>query len=148
MKQLNFPQYEFKLRKSGDGFQILDEFRKKWIVLTPEEWVRQHVLRWLVVEKLYPAGLIAVEKRISINGAERRFDAVVFDRDSRPQIIVECKAPEVKITEDVFDQTARYNLNVKAAILLITNGLNHYCCVMDHENQKYTFLKELPQFTE
>lgn len=148
MKQLNFPAYEFKLKKSGDGFQILDEFRKKWISLTPEEWVRQHTLRWIVTAKLYPAGLIAVEKRITINGMERRFDAVVFDRESNPLIIVECKAPEVRITEEVFDQAARYNLNVNAAFMLITNGLTHYCCKMDHANQAYSFLKELPEYTE
>lgn len=116
--------------------------------MTPEEWVRQHTLRWIVTAKLYPAGLIAVEKRITINGMERRFDAVVFDRESNPLIIVECKAPEVRITEEVFDQAARYNLNVNAAFMLITNGLTHYCCKMDHANQAYSFLKELPEYTE
>lgn len=148
MKQLNFPGYEFKLRKSGEGFQILDEFRKKWIALTPEEWVRQHTLRWIVKEKLYPAGLIAVEKSILINGVEQRFDAVVFNRESEPSVIIECKAPEVKITEEVFDQIARYNMKVMAPLLLITNGLTHYCCVMNHEQKSYNFLKELPAYKE
>jgi type I site-specific restriction endonuclease len=148
VKQLNFPRYEFKLRKSGDGFQILDEFRKKWVALTPEEWVRQHTLRWIITEKLYPAGLIAVEKSILINGMEQRFDAVVFNRASEPAVIIECKAPEVKITEEVFDQVARYNMKVMAPFLLITNGLTHYCCVMDHEGKSYSFLKELPSYKE
>jgi type I site-specific restriction-modification system R (restriction) subunit len=146
VKQLNFPSYDFKIRKSANGFEILDDVRKKWVVLTPEEWVRQHTIRWLISEKNYPAGLIAIERQILINGVSNRFDAVVFDRNASPLIVVECKAPEVEINEAVFDQAARYNMNVNASMLLITNGISHYCCTINHQEQTYQFLKDLPKY--
>jgi type I site-specific restriction-modification system R (restriction) subunit len=148
VNQLNFPHYDFKIRKTEKDFEIFDDFRKKWVVVTPEEWVRQHVLKWLVEEKKYPSGLLAVEKQININGLSRRFDAVIFDIHAKPMVIIECKAPEVKITEEVFDQIARYNLVVNAEYLLITNGLRHYCCRIDHAQQSYSFLKELPDYNK
>lgn len=146
MSELNFPNYAFKLRTGTTSREIFDVVRKKWIVLTPEEWVRQHVVRWLGEQKKYPVSLMAVEKQIKINGLQRRCDIICYDQQLTPLVIVECKAPEVKITQDVFDQAARYNLVVGAKYFLLTNGLQHYCCEMDSVKQEWHFLKELPAY--
>lgn len=116
------------------------------MVLTPEEWVRQHFATFLVKEKNYPLTLIAIEKQLTINNLQKRSDILIFNTLGKPEIIVECKAPNVKITQDTFDQIARYNLKLKANFLVVTNGIQHFYCKMDFENQTYLFLKELPNY--
>lgn len=144
MKELNFPHYSFRLKASENKTLIFDIVRKKHVVLTPEEWVRQHVIHFLHTEKKYPLSLMAVEKQVKVNSLTQRTDVVVYNREGKPYIIVECKAPSVAISQGTFDQIARYNLELDAPFLLVTNGLNHYHCMMDHANQSYVFLQELP----
>ncbi len=144
MQPLNFDRYKFRFKNSENKTAIFDEIRKKFVILTPEEWVRQHVVHYLMVEKKYPKSLINVEKLLKINGMTRRYDVVVFNNDGSILILVECKAPHIKISQETFDQIARYNLTMQAAYLMITNGDNHYFCQMDYENQKYIFMQDLP----
>lgn len=144
MQKLNFPEYSFRFKNSENKVLIFDEIRKKFVVLTPEEWVRQHVIKFLLQEKKYPKSYINVEKNIKINGLTKRYDVVVFNPNGSIFLLVECKAPEVSITQNVFDQIARYNLKLNAQHLMVTNGLNNYFCLMDFLNEKYIFLKELP----
>jgi len=146
MQKLNFPTYNFRFKNNENKVAIFDEIRKKFIILTPEEWVRQHVVQFLLEEKKYPKSLINVEKVLKINGLTKRYDGVVFNTDGSIFLLVECKAPKVKITQTTFDQIARYNMTLKATYLMVTNGLNHYFCLMDFENESYVFLKELPEF--
>jgi hypothetical protein len=146
MQKLNFQQYDFRFKNSENKVSIFDEIRKKFIILTPEEWVRQHVVQFLLEEKKYPKSLINVEKVLKVNGLRKRYDAVVFNPDGSIQVLVECKAPEVKISQATFDQIARYNMTMKAKFLMVTNGLNHYFCQMDFENEKYLFLSQLPDY--
>ncbi|OWP79983.1 restriction endonuclease subunit R, partial [Flavobacterium covae] len=120
--------------------------RKKFIMLTPEEWVRQNVIRFLLEEKKYPKSCINVEKLIKINDLIKRYDIVVFQPNGSIFLLIECKAPEVKISQQTFDQIARYNLVLNAQYLMVTNGLNHYFCKMDFENEKYIFLHNLPEY--
>jgi len=147
LQKLNFPSYSFRFKNSENKVLIFDEIRKKFVALTPEEWVRQHVVKFLFEEKKYPKSYINVEKNIKINGLTKRYDIVIFNPDGSIFLLVECKAPEVSITQNVFDQIARYNLKLNAQYLMVTNGLNNYFCQMDFENEKYIFLKELPLFT-
>lgn len=148
MQQLNFPSYSFRLKNSENKVAIFDEIRKKFILLTPEEWVRQHVVSFLIKEKNYPKSYINVEKLIKINDINKRYDIVVYQPDGTIFLLVECKAPEVAITQNTFDQIARYNLTLKANYLMVTNGLNHYFCQMDFEKEQYVFLKDVPDFGE
>lgn len=147
MVPLNFPEYRFRFKNSENKLHIFDAIRKKFVVLQPEEWVRQHVIRFLMQEKHYPASHIAVEKEISINNTRKRYDVVVFNPDGSIAVIVECKAPGIAVTQGTFDQIARYNLSVQATFLMVTNGRNHYFCQMDYKNERYIFLKELPGYT-
>lgn len=147
MKKLNFPVYSFRFKNSENKVSIFDEIRKKFILLTPEEWVRQHVIQFLLQEKKYPKSLINVEKLIKINDLNKRYDGVVFQPNGEIFLLIECKAPEVPISQHTFDQIARYNLVLKAKYLMVTNGMNHYFCQMDFENEKYVFLKELPEYS-
>jgi predicted type IV restriction endonuclease len=144
MQKLNFPAYDFRFKNSENKVAIFDDIRKKFVILTPEEWVRQHVVQYLLIEKKYPKSWINVEKVLKINGLTKRYDVVVFNADGSILILVECKAPEVKISQTTFDQIARYNLTMKAQYLMVTNGQNHYFCQMDFEKEQYLFLKELP----
>lgn len=146
MQKLNLPSYTFKLKSNEKHTLIFDNLRKKYLVLTPEEWVRQHYVQYLVQEKNYPVSLIALEKQLTINNLKKRTDIVVYNKDGQPEIIVECKAPHIKISQDTFDQIARYNLQLKAKYLIVTNGLEHYYCSMDFENENYQFLKEIPSY--
>jgi hypothetical protein len=146
MLKLNFPTYTFRFKNSENKVSIFDEIRKKFIILTPEEWVRQHVVHYLINEKKYPKSLINVEKVLTINKLRKRYDVVVFNPDGTIHILVECKAPEVKISQATFDQIARYNMTMKARFLNVTNGLSHYYCQMDFENEKYEFLHSLPDY--
>ena len=147
MQNLNFPTYSFRFKNSENKVSIFDEIRKKFILLTPEEWVRQHVVQFLLQDKKYPKSYINVEKLIKINDLSKRYDGVVFQPNGDIFLLIECKAPEVPISQQTFDQIARYNLVLKAKYLMVTNGLNHYFCQMDFENEKYVFLKELPEYS-
>tara|TARA_R100001369_G_scaffold90003_1_gene128363 strand:+ start:1924 stop:2364 length:441 start_codon:yes stop_codon:yes gene_type:complete len=144
MHQLNFPKYQFRFKSSENKTLIFDEIRKKFIILTPEEWVRQHVVQFLISEKKYPKSLINVEKQLKVKDTVKRYDVVVYNRDGNIFLIVECKAPSIPITQQTFDQIARYNLVANATYLMVTNGLEHYYCQMDYENEKYIFLRDLP----
>ena len=146
MQPLNFPNFTFRFKNSENKVSIFDEIRKKFIILTPEEWVRQHVVRFLLEEKKYPISLINVEKRLRINGLTKRYDVVVFNKDGSILILIECKSIDIKISQVVFDQIARYNMTLKSEYLMVTNGLNHYFCKIDFENEKYVFLNDLPNF--
>src|SRR5699024_6448697 len=125
---------------------IFDVIRKKFILLQPEEWVRQHVVRYLMIQKKYPLSLINVEKVLTVNGLKKRYDVIVYNSDGSIQLIVECKAPTVPITQDTFDQIARYNSSLKGNFLMVTNGLQHYYCKMDYKEEKYIFRKEIPSY--
>lgn len=146
MQQLNFPSYSFRLKSSENKTLIFDIVRKKYVVLTPEEWVRQHVIHFLVEEKKYPLSLIAVEKQLKINSLNKRTDIIVFNKLGLHEIVIECKAPSIPVRQNTFDQIARYNLTLQSNYLMVTNGLEHYFCQMDLKNESYLFLKELPNY--
>jgi hypothetical protein len=148
MLKLNFPSYTFKIQETDKGNEIFDSIRKKYVAFTDEEWVRQHCIAYLINEKAYPASLIAVEKALVVNGLRKRTDIVVFGKDGTPKLIVECKASHIKITNDVFDQIARYNMTLKVNYLMVTNGLQHYCCLINHQEASYKFLEDVPDFGE
>ena len=142
--KLNLPKFNFKNRLVDNTIQIFDEVRKGYFKLTPEEWVRQHVINYLAYHKNYPIGLMQVEKLIKYNNLNTRADLIVNDRDFNPIVLVECKAPNVKISKDAFDQIAKYNFSLKAKYLFVTNGLKHYCCSINYANGKTEFLKDIP----
>ncbi len=146
MQKLNLPSCDFKLKSNEKQSLIFDKVRKKYVVLTPEEWVRQHFVSFLIREKKYPISLVAVEKQLKVHARTKRTDILVFDAAGGPHIIVECKAPSVKITQDTFDQIARYNLALNATYLIVTNGIGHIVCQMDHEQEKYVFLEKIPSY--
>ena len=146
MQALNLPNFSFRIKSNEKHTLIFDELRKKNIVLTPEEWVRQHFVKYLIEFKKYPASLIAIEKELTINTRKKRTDILIFGTDGLPNIIVECKAPHIKITQSTFDQIARYNLKLNANILIVTNGLQHYYCLLDTENKTYVFLEDIPEY--
>lgn len=150
MIPLNLPPFDIKLKKDAEGeILVYDFLRRKWLKLTPEEWVRQHFTHYLVEQKHYPAGLLANEVGININGNVRRCDTVLYDREGmRPRVIVEYKAPHVNITQEVFHQISSYNSVLRADYLFVSNGLHHYCCKLDYENNSMSYLKEVPDFKE
>lgn len=149
MEQLNLPLHILKKRISiKKKIEIFDEFRKRFVVLTPEEWVRQQFLWFLVESKQYPTSLIAVEKGLTWNRMQKRFDAVVHNKLGQPVMLLEFKSTNVQLEQKTFDQVAVYNLQLRVKYLLISNGLQHFCCLMDYEKRRYTFLKEIPDFTE
>lgn len=146
LAQLNLPKYDFRMANSQAGITIWDEFRKKHIVCTPEEWVRQNFLRYLIEEKAYPKGLIALEKLIKVNKKNKRFDALVHDKAGAPILLIEFKAPEVEITEKTFHQIAAYNSQLKVKYLIMSNGLQHIACQVDTSG--IHFFEEIPNFTD
>jgi len=146
MQPLNLPSYQFKVRQSGEHIQIFDSIRKKYVVLTPEEWVRQNFLQYLIVEKKYAASLIKIESGLKYNQLQKRMDVLVYDKQGIPHLIVECKAPDVKITQAAFDQIARYNMIFKVKYLVVTNGLQHFCCLMDYTTNAIHYLETIPEF--
>ena len=148
MIRLNLPEYPMKIEQEDDATWIFDPIRKKRVVLTPEEWVRQHFVQYLLHEKEVPQSLVRIEMGLRLNQLKKRGDIVVFDRSGRPVLIVECKAPDVKLDQKVFDQVARYNLALKVDYLIITNGLKHYCCRMDYPNHSYQFLESIPGYSQ
>lgn len=148
MHSLNLPAYAFKLEKRGNKPFIFDSFRKQWVVLTPEEWVRQHFLVWLAEQWGYPRGLMAVEAPLKYNSLSMRADAVVYARTGQAMMIIECKAPHVPITQQTFEQAARYNYNFNTRYLMLTNGMEHYCCMIDLQAKKLRFLENIPRYEE
>jgi len=148
MESLNLPTYSFNIKFQGQRKYIFDTLRKKYVLLTPEEWVRQNFLKFLTENKNYPASLIFVEMEFKLNTLSKRCDAVVFNRSGNPILIVECKAPSVKIDKLVFEQIARYNMQLKVDYLIVTNGLTHYCCKMNTQMNTYNFQDTLPDFSQ
>ena len=147
MQQLNLPRYAFKIKSIKNKYFIYDLVRKKEVVLTPEEWVRQHIVHFLIEEKRYPISLIALEKKLTLNGLTKRTDILVFNKKGAPEILIECKATNVQITQESFDQIARYNMKLNAKYLMVSNGIEHFYCVMDHANESYQFLRDIPSFS-
>jgi hypothetical protein len=147
MQALNLPVYEAKLRTSDGRSSIFDPIRRRYVALTPEEWVRQHFVNYLCYHKGYPQSLMANEVQIQLHNTRKRCDTVLYRRDLTPLMIVEYKAPEIEITQTVFDQIMRYNMVLKVAYLVVSNGMQHYCCRMDYEKQSYTFLPDIPDYT-
>jgi hypothetical protein len=143
---LNLPPYPFRITEREGQFFVFDEIRKKTLLITPEEWVRQHFVQYLVAQKKYPKSLIQLEGGLKLNGMSKRTDILVYNSSAEKLLLVECKAPTVKITQAVFDQIARYNMVHQVPLLVVTNGLEHFYCRIDFEQQKYLFLKELPDY--
>ena len=171
MQRLNLPEYQFNIKKKNrtnqvhcqaglnnaeeqtilseeDDFVILDTLRKRWVTLTPEEWVRQNFVRFLIEDRDFPAALMNNEISLTQNGIKRRCDTLVADRQGTPLVIVEYKAPSIEISQKTFDQIVRYNLVLQAKYLIVSNGLRHYCCKIDYEHNSYCFLEEIPCYSE
>lgn len=144
---LNLPNYPFKITQKDGLIFIFDEIRKKHLVLTPEEWVRQHFIRFLIDEKSFPSVLLQIEGGLSLNQTRKRSDILVYNNLGEKVMVIECKAPSVPITQATFDQAARYNSVYKTRWLVVTNGLNHYYAKIDHVNGKFLFVAELPNYT-
>ncbi len=145
---LNLPEYPLKVKKNGSRLSVFDRLRKRYVALTPEEWVRQHFVEYLIEAKQFPAALMANEVSLTQNGIKRRCDTLVADREGKPLVIVEYKSPEIEITQQVFDQIVRYNMVLHARYLMVSNGMTHYCCQIDYENNAYNFLSEIPCYEE
>ncbi len=148
MQKLNFPTYTFRFKNSENKRLIFDQIRKRFVVFQPEEWVRQNCIQYLNQEKKYPISLINVEKELKLNNLKKRYDIVVFNSDGTIHLIVECKSPKININQSTFDQIARYNMALKASYLMVTNGINHYYCQMDFEEERYQFLKDIPEYKQ
>lgn len=146
MQKLNLPQYPFRIKKEGDKTLIFDAVRRKFVIVTPEEWVRQHFIEYLKREKNYPASLMAVEKKVLVNGLQRRFDLLVYAKTGTPALIAEFKAPSVKITQETFDQAVRYNMALRVKYIVVSNGMQHFACEIDYEINSYRFLPEVPEY--
>ena len=146
MKTLNLPTYQFTIKEENKKTKIFDAIRKKFLVLTPEEWVRQHIVRFLVEEKGFPASLIAIEMGLKLNGLQKRADILVYSKSGQPILMVECKAPHIKIDQKVFDQIGRYNITFKLPYLLVTNGMEHFCAQIDFNSKDFSFLKDIPNY--
>ena len=146
MHKLNFPKFSFRFKNNENKVSIFDIIRKKFVILQPEEWVRQNCIHYLIDIKKFPISLINVEKELIINNLKKRYDIVVYKPDGSIHLLVECKSPKITINQETFDQIARYNLELKATYLMVTNGLNHYYCQMDFDNSRYIFLKDIPNY--
>lgn len=146
MYSLNLPTYEAKIRKNSNGLEIFDPLRRKYIALTPEEWVRQHFVNYLINYKNYPASLMANEAGIKLNSLTRRCDTVVYNNQLVPLMIVEYKESKVQITQNVFDQVVRYNTVLKVPYIVVSNGILHYCCRMNYEDQSFEYLTDIPEY--
>lgn len=149
MQPLNLPEIQYKSRTNSKGkVEVLDTIRNKYIVLTPEENVRQHFIHYLIQDKEFPASLMAVEKGLKVNHLQKRTDIVQYAKDGKPLVIIECKAPQIKINEDTFAQAAMYNIKMKVKYLIITNGIEHFCCKVNYQTHKLEYLKSIPNYNE
>ena len=146
MQELNLPKYEIRIGRKDGRLTIFDFLRRRYVALTPEEWVRQHFTHFLVEHKSYPQGLLANEVELSVGDKSLRCDSVLYDRELRPRMIVEYKAPHIKLTQKVFRQIATYNLLLHVDYLVVSNGIEHHCVKMDYENEKYLFLEDIPEY--
>ena len=146
MQELNLPKYEIRIGRKDGRLTIFDFLRRRYVALTPEEWVRQHFTHFLVEHKSYPQGLLANEVELSVGEKSLRCDSVLYDRELRPRMIVEYKAPHIKLTQKVFQQIVTYNLLLHVDYLVVSNGIEHHCIKMDYENEKYLFLEDIPEY--
>ena len=146
MLALNLPSFAIKIQQRDGKNMIFDALRKKYVALTPEEWVRQHFIHFLTHFKGYPKGLLANEIQLHLNGTKKRCDTVLYNKDLSARMIIEYKAPHIEITQAVFDQITRYNMVLKVDYLIVSNGINHYCCKIDYSTMSYTFLPEIPAY--
>lgn len=146
MPSLNLPYYAAKISEKDGKRSIYDVVRQKFVALTPEEWVRQHFVNYLITEKSYPKDLIANEVSLTLNGTSKRCDTVVYDRFLTPLMVIEYKAPHIEIKQSVFDQIVRYNIIMRVKYLVVSNGINHYCCQIDYDKNTYTFINGIPEY--
>jgi hypothetical protein len=146
MQELNLPFFEFNIKQEATHVSIFDVFRKKYVVLTPEEWVRQNFLQYLLQHKNYPISLIALEASLKYNKLKKRADILIYNKQGQPHMMIECKAPTIKISQDTFDQVARYNMIFKVKYLVVTNGMEHFCCEMNYSENTYLYLKTIPLY--
>lgn len=146
MQQLNLPAFDYRLQGTAEKPKIFDTLRRKYVALTPEEWVRQHFVHFLISQKGYPASLLANEVKMKVGEKTLRADSVLYDRTLQPQMAIEYKAPHIAITEKVFNQIAIYNMQLHVDYLIVSNGIQHFCCRMDYENQNYLFLEDIPDY--
>jgi type I site-specific restriction-modification system R (restriction) subunit len=146
MQTLNLPVYDFRFITRGEKISIFDTIRRRYVLLTPEEWVRQNFIQYLIREKNYPQSLMAVEKQVLLNGKQFRFDLVVYNRNGLPLLVAEFKAPDVKITQEAFDQVVRYNYTLQVEHVVVSNGLQHFACQIDYRNNSFSYLEEIPEF--
>jgi len=146
MLLLNLPKYETKIATRDGKKVIFDIIRRRYVALTPEEWVRQHFVHFLITHKGYPSALMANEVLLNLNGTKKRCDTVLYKRNLSARMIIEYKAPQIEITQAVFNQITNYNLVLKVDYLIVSNGISHYCCKMDYVNQTYTFLEDIPDY--
>lgn len=145
--EINLPPYEIKLREQDGKRQIFDFLRRKYVSLTPEEWVRQHFVNYLLNHKGYPKGLLANEVELRVGEKKLRCDTLLYNKGLQPQMIIEYKAPDIELTQRVFDQITVYNFLLRVDYLVVSNGRQHYCCRMDYEHRSYTFLQEIPAYS-
>ena len=146
MLELNLPPFDIRIATRNGRPSVFDRLRKKYVALTPEEWVRQHFINFLITEKEYPEALIANEIQVMLNGQQKRSDSVIYNRKGEPLVIIEYKAPDVAITQKVFDQIARYNIVLRVRYLIVSNGITHYCCQVDYDKQTIEYLPDIPNY--
>lgn len=146
MLSLNLPKIEVKITSNNGKYAIFDVLRRRYVALTPEEWVRQHFVHYLIHHKGYPQALMANEVQVLLNGTKKRCDTVLYQRDLSARMIIEYKAPDVEITQATFDQITRYNMVLKVDYLIVSNGMQHYCCKLDYQTNSYTFLRDIPSY--
>ena len=146
MQELNLPKTELKVITKAGKPHVFDVLRRKYVVLTPEEWVRQQFVHYLIGQKGYPAECIGNEVSITLNGTKKRCDTVVYGCNAQPTMIIEYKSPQVEISQQVFEQVSRYNIKLRVRWLIVSNGLQHYCCQIDYESGTYQFVEEIPDF--
>ncbi len=148
MQKLNLPEYDLKLKEAAGRTMVFDPFRSKYVVLTPEETVRQRFARFLIEERNFPGSLMTTEHSLKLNRMTKRCDILVFNRNRQPVAIVECKSPDVKISQQVFDQVSRYNVVFRVSYLMVTNGLKHFCCKVDYQTGRVEFLSDIPDYSQ
>lgn len=148
MYKLNLPYFDLKVKCTEGINYIFDDIRKKWLKLTPEEWVRQNFIKYLINDREYPSTLIAIEMALNVNKMSRRGDIIIFSKSGVPLVIVECKAPNIKINQKAFEQIAQYNIPYQVNYLIVTNGITHYCCKIDYINKTYKFIKDIPLYSD
>ena len=146
MQKLNLPVYNFRFKSEGTKEYIFDPVRRRFVSMNPEEWVRQNFMQYLIQEKKYPESLMAVEKQIMLFQKQFRFDLLVYNRNGQPFLIAEFKSPDVRISQNTFDQVVRYNMVLRVSLVVISNGIDHFVCKIDYDSKSYKYLREIPRF--